>query len=52
VAVKHFDLTKNARAYEIEFEAFNRLQDDWGMSVPMPFFISESPSGKIRFFGM
>ena len=52
VAVKQFDLTKNARAYEIELEAYNRLQDDWGILVPTPFFISESPSGNVRFLGM
>jgi hypothetical protein len=52
VAVKQFDLTKNARAYEMELEAYNRLQDDWGILVPRPFFISESPSGNVRFLGM
>jgi hypothetical protein len=52
VAVKQFDHTKNPRTYETELEAYNRLQDDWGILVLKPFFISESPSGNVRFLGM
>jgi hypothetical protein len=52
VAVKQFDLTKNALAYETELEAYNRLETDWGRLVPTPFFLSESSSGNVRFLGM
>jgi hypothetical protein len=52
VAVKQFDLTKNALAYETELEAYNRLEKVWGHLVPTPLFLAESLSGNVRFLGM
>ena len=32
--------------------AYTRLQDAWGRLVPEPMFLSESPSGAIRYLGL
>jgi hypothetical protein len=52
VAVKQFDITKNSEAYENEVKAYKYLKSSWGVLVPIPKFVSTSPSGNVRYLGM
>ena len=52
-ALKQFDLRKGGYdAFQREMAAYTRLQDAWGRLVPEPMFVSESPSGAIRYLGL
>jgi hypothetical protein len=50
--VKQFDITKNLEAYENEVKANKYLKSSWGLLVPIPKFVSASPSGNVRYLGM
>jgi hypothetical protein len=52
-AMKQFDIGKLGDApYRKEISAYIRLQDAWGKLVPKPIFLSESPSGGVKFLGL
>ena len=50
VALKQFDVGKDGFEYfNSEVEAYLKLQNAWGVLVPMPLFVSQSWSGWIKF---
>jgi hypothetical protein len=52
-AMKQFDMGKGGEApYKKEITAYMRLRDAWGKLVPQPMFLSESPSGGVKFLGL
>jgi hypothetical protein len=52
-AMKQFDMGKGGEApYRKEIAAYMRLRDAWGILVPTPMFLSESPSGWVKFLGL
>jgi hypothetical protein len=52
-AMKQFDMGKRGDApYRKEISAYMRLRDAWGKLVPQPMFLSESPSGWVKFLGL
>jgi hypothetical protein len=51
--MKQFDMGKGGEApYKKEIAAYMRLRDAWGILVPQPMFLSESPSGWVKFLGL
>jgi len=52
-ALKQFDLRKGGYdAFHKELAAYALLKDAWSRLVPEPMFVSESPSGAIRYLGL
>jgi hypothetical protein len=52
-AMKQFDMGKGGDTpYRREIAAYMRLRDAWGKLVPKPMFLSESPSGWVKFLGL
>jgi hypothetical protein len=52
-AMKQFDIGKRGEVpYKKEIAAYMRLRDAWGKLVPQPMFLSESPSGGVKFLGL
>lgn len=53
VALKQFDIGKDGQiGYERELAAYARTKDAWGKLVPEPLFLSETPSGGVKFLGL
>lgn len=53
VALKQFDVGREGdQWFEKEIAAYVRLKDAWGVLVPRPLFLSESPSGGVMLLGL
>ena len=52
-ALKQFDMRKGGYdAFRRELAGYARVQSAWSRLVPRPMFVSESPSGGIRYLGL